>query len=522
MSSAAPTSYDDLPYESFAFSFTHPDRLATLGRLHGLTPPAVERCRLLELGCASGGNIIPMAFGLPQARLVGIDLSPRQIENAKKIVADLGLTNLDLQAMSITDVDTGLGSFDYIICHGVYSWVPGEVQEKILDIIAGHLRTGGVAYVSYNTYPGWQMRRMLREMLCYHVRQFPDPHAQVQQARSFINFLAQAVLPQEQSVYPGLLKGAAEVFRQSSDAYLLHEYLEEVNEPVYFHEFVKRLRAKGIQYVADTRLIEGLRSQFPASVLQTVAQLTADPIAHEQYLDFLRNQSFRRSLLSQSDPKLRFEPNPEAVSEFHVAAQAKPVSPPVQRNAGVVESFRGLGGAVFALDQSLLKSAFLYLNECWPRSVPFAELVDTARSGVTPQPDAASRQKDSQALQNNLLTGYLSDLVELSTRPQIYARASQNPLASSLARYQARTGNLVTNLRHQPVRLGDLDRHLLMMLDGSRDRTALVKGLADLVQQGVLAAPMGSGSTGDELRVHLASALEQHLELFGQSSLLTR
>ena len=32
-----------------------------------------------------------------------------------------------------------------------------------------------MAYVSYNTYPGWHIRGMIRDMMCYHTRQFSDP-----------------------------------------------------------------------------------------------------------------------------------------------------------------------------------------------------------------------------------------------------------------------------------------------------------------------------------------------------------
>src|SRR5438067_313897 len=174
MSDAA-TSYDAVPYESLPFVDTHPSRVAAVARLHGLNPPAVERCRVLELGCAHGSNLIPMAVTLPESRFVGIDLSRRQIADGQNVVAALGLTNIDLQPLSILDVDEKLGVFDYVICHGVYSWVPAEVQRKILDICARQLSPDGVALVSYNTYPGWFVRQMVRELMLYHVGPVAEP-----------------------------------------------------------------------------------------------------------------------------------------------------------------------------------------------------------------------------------------------------------------------------------------------------------------------------------------------------------
>lgn len=141
------TSYDEVPYESFPFPQTHPQRLATLGRLFGLRPPEPARCRVPELGCAGGGNLIPMALALPDAQVTGVDLSAVQVADGQKAIAALGLANIRPRAVSITDVDAGFGEFDYIRVHGVYPWVPNAVQEKMLAICAERLRAAGIAYI---------------------------------------------------------------------------------------------------------------------------------------------------------------------------------------------------------------------------------------------------------------------------------------------------------------------------------------------------------------------------------------
>src|SRR5437868_13031530 len=119
MSMTACSSYDEVPYASYPYPESHPDRLATVAMLLGLQPAPVEHCRVLELGSASGGNLIPMAEALPQSNFLGIDLSERQIAEGIHTVGALGLTNIDLRRMNITEVGPDLGVFDYIICHGV-------------------------------------------------------------------------------------------------------------------------------------------------------------------------------------------------------------------------------------------------------------------------------------------------------------------------------------------------------------------------------------------------------------------
>src|SRR5437762_7081549 len=216
--------YDEMPYEGHAYAQTHPSRLAVVATLFGLDPPPVETCRVLELGCASGGNLIPMAEGLPGATFAGIDLSTRQVTEGQQFIEKLGLTNLTLRHASITDVDESFGKFDYVLAHGVFSWIATDVRERLLDVCAKHLAPGGVAYVSYNTYPGWHMRGMIRDMMQYHATRFATPQLRVQQARALLDFLAQSV--RQEGPYSVLLKTELENIRHQADHYLYHEHLE--------------------------------------------------------------------------------------------------------------------------------------------------------------------------------------------------------------------------------------------------------------------------------------------------------
>ncbi|MBN9521961.1 class I SAM-dependent methyltransferase [bacterium] len=200
---AESNSYDEVPYESHPYAQTHPSRLAVVARLFGLDPPPVETARVLELGAAAGGNLVPVAEAFPRARCVGIDLSARQVADGDAFIKQLGLTNVELRHASITDVDDAYGTFDYVICHGVFSWVPTAVRDAILDVCAKRLAPNGVAYVSYNTYPGWHMRGMIRDMMRYHAMRFPDAKTRVGQARALLDFLAQS--NRQEGAYSALL-----------------------------------------------------------------------------------------------------------------------------------------------------------------------------------------------------------------------------------------------------------------------------------------------------------------------------
>jgi SAM-dependent methyltransferase len=122
MSATAGSSYEEIPWQGFALYLTHPNHLTALARLFAMTPPEIATCRVLELGCAQGDNLIPMAASLPGARFVGIDLSPRHIAEGRAAIAELGLENIELRVQDILDVSPGLGSFDFIVAHGA---IPG-------------------------------------------------------------------------------------------------------------------------------------------------------------------------------------------------------------------------------------------------------------------------------------------------------------------------------------------------------------------------------------------------------------
>jgi SAM-dependent methyltransferase/methyltransferase-like protein len=516
MASDAASTYDELPYESNPFEWTHPDRLATVARLYGVKTPPVERSRVLELGCAGGGNLIPMALALPGGRFLGVDLSPRQVRDARQVSAALGLSNIELRAASILDVTADWGEFDYIISHGVYSWVPAEVRDKILEVCASQLAPDGVAYVSYNTYPGWGPRRLIRDAIAYHAHRFPDPRTQVRQARAFIDFLARYVNVPGGSVYPMLLKGGAEYFRQQSDSYLMHEYLEEVNEPVFFHQFLERAAARRLTYVGDAKLVAAPADPWPPEVEAALREFTSDPLEREQYLDLLRNQSFRRSLLCRPGVTPNRVILPEAVPELLVASPAQPATRDADLNSPVEVPFRGLRDTHMSTAVPLVKSALVHLGEAWPRCVPFAALREAAcaRLGGAPGGEAG----DTGVLVAGLLEGFRAQLVQLHAWAPPCVRAGVRPMASPLARYQANSAQRVTNLRQEVVELMDVDRQLVRHLDGSRDRAALEDLLAGLVAEGVLRLPPATAP--DQVRAVIRASLEPALARLATWSLL--
>lgn len=526
--------YDEIPYPGMSYSQTHPDRLATVATLLGLEPAPVEHCRVLALGCASGWNLLPMAYGLPESSILGLDRSARQIRGGQEMVKQLGLHNLELRAMDILDIGPELGRFDYVIAHGVFSWVPAEVQEKLLEVCQQNLAPAGVAYVSYNTYPGWHMLRIIRDMMLYRTRDIVNPEERASEARALLDFLAESISP-ETSAYGNFLNTYAEFLRgelkgmsESGNAFLLHDELEEVNEPIYFNKFMDRASQHGLQYLGEAEFRTMLGSNFEPGVMEHLNQMSSSVIDLEQYMDYFRNRTFRQTLLCHRSGTVSRSLRPEALRSFHVASNAQPVEADLDMRADTVVQFRGIDGATLSTDHPVSKAAMLCLAEHWPRDLRFDRLLALARDrlGRDPATPPDEVETDAKVLGANLLRayGYSNSLAELHVRAPVLAlEPGSYPAASPVARLQASHSTRVTNLRHERVRLDELDRFLLQHLDGGNDRAALVELLlAGPVQGGQLTVQEGNQPVGDVQRTRelLAKGLEERLDWLAHAALL--
>ena len=512
------TSYDEVPYASNPFAQTHPSRLFTVATLFGLKPAPPQRCRVLELACAGGGNLIPMAEYLPDSEFVGIDLSAKQIADGQTVVDQLGLRNVTLKRANILDVDAAYGTFDYVIAHGVYSWVAADVRAKILDICRTLLTPNGVAYVSYNTYPGWHMRGMIRDMMRYHSSRFQTPPERTGQARALLDFLAASV--RQEGPYSQLLKQELEGLRHQSDHYLYHEHLEEVNQPVYFHQFVEAAGRHGLKYLGEARVGTMVTGNFGPDIEKTLRMLASDQVMAEQYMDFLRNRTFRETLLCHAAQAPNWSVVPDALRVLHVASNSRPQPAEGQAEINLADespiTYRSSGGMTMTTSRPLLKTAMMMLQQAFPGTVPFDALRRQAREQLGGHADdPAKAAEDTTLMAVGLLNCYMSsDLIELHGMPITFARtAGERPVALAHARLTAASTGLAANRRHEIIRLTELDRHLVPMLDGTNDRPALVNKLTDVAVGGALTIRKQDTPVTDREGVHaaLASIIDEAL-----------
>jgi methyltransferase-like protein/SAM-dependent methyltransferase len=522
----SPTSYDIVPYWGDPYRESHPDQLMSVARLFGLRSPPVDGCRVLELGCSSGANLIPMAVSLPGATFLGIDLSQRQIEEGRQTIAALGLRNIELVHGSIDTIGPDSGLFDYIICHGVYSWVSRAIQDHILDVCCQNLAADGVAYVSYNTYPGWFMRGMVRRMMRFHARRFSDPATQLEQARALLDFLFKSSSGGDEAFH-ALLSRELNILQNCKDSYIFHEHLEEINEPLFFYEFVERAQAAGLRYLAEPHLSEMVAASATPEITQVLGKLGGDIVQFEQYLDFLKNRMFRRTLLCHVEKVPDREIAPPRLYDFRITSLLSRKGASGGLLTGAEEwEFSSGAQAVVKVESPVHKAALTALEKTSPADLSCDELSRAAQALLDADGGSAPALRvDRLAIAEFILPLYLQGLLEIGVAPPRFCTSvAACPRASPLARFQAERGPIVTNLRHQRVQLGALDHELLRNLDGSRDRSALAGILDEALACGRLTVSNKSGPLKANARTPelVAEILEHGLTGLARLALLVR
>jgi methyltransferase-like protein/SAM-dependent methyltransferase len=486
----------------------------------------------LELGCAVGGNIIPMAYALAGSRFMGIDISQRQIEAGQETIRLLGLDNISLRAADIREITPEWGKFDYIIAHGVYSWVPADVREALLSVCRRNLAPNGIAYVSYNTFPGWHMLAGAREMMLYHTRHEPDPIRKANEARRLIAFLKDSIPERTDAYgsfldsYSNLLGRRVEKASESSDALLLHDELERVNDPVYFHQFAAQASAHGLQYLGEADFSAMLPANFKSETIQWLQRTARDLIEMEQYMDFVRNRTFRQTLLCHAERKVqrRLQADPAFLSQFSFNSRAVPEQQDIDVSAAGPARFRAPDGAMLNTDHPVSKAAMLALAKDTPRAMPFRELFRQAQHDVYgDRPATVPVEQDLAAFSANLLRSftYSHQLIDIYRyTPPFITQVNARPVASAYARLQAMRGETnVTNLLHERVSLDAVTLLLLPLANGEHDFQEMVAHLQQFADSTGASLEDKAGDEG-AFRQQLEDEVRRGLQWLGRAALL--
>lgn len=472
------STYDELPYTGLAYWFSHPDHLGLIGAMHGIATARAPRCRVLEVGCGDGGNLLSLAAMLPDAQLVGLDLSEVHIRQGQEVADLAGLHNVTLHHADLTKFEVEAGSFDFVIAHGLYSWVPPHARDGLLALVRRALAPTGIAVVSYNTLPGQALFEPMRALMRFHTAPLSDPNAKVRQARAIASAWCEHFIATDNQGRGAIAKRLSTVLDGLSPMMVRHDYLSEFEHPIWFTDFIAHAGRHELVYL-DNALPSAQRPELLEPAAREMLMRLDDPVRVQQYFDFFDNTRFRVTVLARADAP-RTEPLP--MSELALEDRLNVDGDPTTLNPTPRVVLDTASGKIEISDIAT-RIALALIFEQAPRPVPMRELRDAVMARLRiHDPDSESMFPSDEDGRELLLAHLGAVLAELWRRdmvhrwrdvPTRHARRPDHPETGPLQRVLARRGSFVPSLYHRHATLDDAQRTLLAALDGSLDVATL-------------------------------------------------
>ncbi|MCI4678268.1 class I SAM-dependent methyltransferase [Rhodoblastus acidophilus] len=481
MSDGAATAYDVVPYPNWPTAHSNPATLGALAQLLGRPAAPADKCRVLEIACNEGTNIASMAAAAPGSEFVGIDLAAGAIERGRKTLALAGLVNVSLHCCDIAEPAAIEGEFDYIVAHGIYSWTGEIVRKAILRVMGQRLTAHGIAFLSYNAFPGCRLRQTLRDYLARMVDGVDDRRERIEKARWALEYQIGG-WSEDVPFQKALIETAQSTLERPPEV-LFHDEMATIWEPQFLDAVVAAARPEGLAYLADALPASVRDCLFESARFDAARRFTGgDWARYEQLLDFTDMRAFRWSLLVRDGAPIDRLATPDRVRGLWASAALTRVEPRPDQKAHV---FRATDKVEFETDDSDL-----------------AALFDALSSAAATPLDGIAHRAD---LVEAALRLYVNGVVTLSNAPPAYSLTpGERPLASPLSRAQAAQGERVlAALHHKPVRMDDpFWYRFLQELDGVNDRAALARFVS-----------AQTGKSADEARILAPRALEEFARL---------
>ena len=495
-----------------------------LGKLYSLQPHVMTASRILDIGCSNASNLLSIASMYPNSQCVGVDISTEQIESGRHMAEQLSLSNIELIAANIHDIAEDIAPFDYIVCHGVFSWIPIKDRQPLLTSIKKLLNPQGLVYLSYNALPGWEARGSLRQLMLLQTADISDQKDKVISARELMKWLAET-LCDDQSPYGRSLKNEVENIKDQSDSFVLHELLNPDTTALSLPAFLREIEAARLRFVCEARfsrtLIHRINELNEIAVDKAILAIEKHkPLMIEQFLSFIFPSALRRSVLCHSHVSLDYKVNWQSIASFHISSALLPVANPDYQRS-IPDEYASPHGYMIEVQEPLHKHALSALGKAWPQAISF----DSLLSEISSIDCSHSKEHTKEQLILFLKDFYCKDLVEFYvTAPAISLKAASQPVVLPLARLQLSQQNWATNLRHEYVVLNEFERSLAQLCDGSRSVVQLAEELLIQVNNGRLQVAVSGVTVIDPNHQQqlITEYLPEALEELAQKALLAK
>ena len=444
--------YQRRAYPAMSHPSADPAVTAVAARLGGLDVANPARASVLEIGCAAGHNLLPLAARWPDSRFTGIDFSKPAILEARETARFAGLSHVEFIETDLSTFDPGDEmDYDFIIVHGVYSWVSEEVRHALLKFCATRLSAAGCVVISYNTLPGWSLRKTLVE-LTSAIAASPAVEAIGNSPEEILGYLATAT--GNRTPYARHLTAVLHDLFGKGDEILPFDDFSPINEPCTFQQFTHRAKQHGLHYLGESQLTDNFPSSLAPEAACLLKPFAGDPFVLQQMIDVLTNRTFRSALLCRSDAVLVEKISASTTLRFSVGMPHE-----VEHEADQV-CIVSRGGEVLArFDKPLAIAFFSALSKSKPHSRPAQELFSQMGNPEEDEPELARLIIDSAEKGLVLLHDGI---------PPFDSEIPDFPDLGLLRLMAVRKAQALVDVYHAPHRLEEGQRQIAALMDGSR------------------------------------------------------
>lgn len=369
----------DVPYPTFVHRQAMPVWLSTLVNFQGLKSPNITKpYRYLELGCAMGIHLHLTAAANPRGHFVGIDFNAQQLLVAKEGLEVTEIDNIEfIQASFETFLSLEIEPFDFIVTHGVWSWISKDNQEIMVNIINKLLKPNGVLYCSYMSHPGATTLIPVQKLMAEMSRNLNgDSATKAVQSLNLVRKLGLTNTGLFEKV-PSLNQDLFELAQEKPN-YIAHDFLSEHWQPQHSADMIRQFGKIGLSYIAGAGIIENLDVlTLPNEVQKLIKTLPLVPL-QETVKDIARHTLQRQDIYVKNASKLTHHELDKSVKKIKFGLMPNaPVGqdlkqdPKLGQIADVIEIFEKILVCLTSQDTSIFE-----ISQILNREIPLKQLVD--------------------------------------------------------------------------------------------------------------------------------------------------
>lgn len=296
----------DVEYTLGYYREQEPDFLNLCAVMHGVAPIGLEKgFTYCELGCGQGMTVLIMASNYPQGRFYAIDFNPSHIARARRLAEEAGLTNITFLEKSFAEVDQNpslLPECDFIVLHGIFTWVSDENRQHIINICAHHLKSGGIVYNSYNAKPGWVMGEPIQKLVYEASKLFAgNSVTRLDKSVGLLGELENAE-PRFFAINKEMIKKRLEALGAKDKHYLVHEYFHDGWRAFYFTEVAAYMAQAKLDFVGEAAVSAPYVMRLLQQKTRELLGKVPDKNVRELFKDIIFNTMFRKDMFMRGIP----------------------------------------------------------------------------------------------------------------------------------------------------------------------------------------------------------------------------